>query len=182
MTSHDHESHSRRLAPGKRVLMLVENNFPTDTRVRNEAYTLVEHGYQVTVICLKADGERSREVVGGVTVYRVPTLTVFRKLPASDTSRLKRFARQVLVLAGYVIEYAYFTTACFLVSLYVAFREGFDIVHAHNPPDTLVLVTVPLKLLGKKSVYDHHDLAAELYLSRYRTTRENLITLSLIHI
>ena len=46
-------------------------------------------------------------------------------------------------------------------------RRGFDVMHAHNPPDTLFLVAVPFKLLGKKFVFDQHDLCPELYRSRY---------------
>ena len=43
-------------ASAGRVLMLVENNFPADTRVRNEASTLVAHGYRVIVIALRGAG------------------------------------------------------------------------------------------------------------------------------
>jgi glycosyltransferase involved in cell wall biosynthesis len=46
-------------------------------------------------------------------------------------------------------------------------RRGFDVLHAHNPPDTLFLVALPFKLLGKKFVFDQHDLCPELYRSRY---------------
>lgn len=81
-----------------------------------------------------------------------------------------------MVLIGYVVEYAYFTTACLVLSLYAAVRERFDVVHAHNPPDTLVLVTAILKLLRKKSVFDHHDLSPELYLSRYKTSDSPITT------
>jgi glycosyltransferase involved in cell wall biosynthesis len=40
-------------------------------------------------------------------------------------------------------------------------------MHAHNPPDSLFLVALPFKLLGKKFVFDQHDLCPELYRSRY---------------
>ena len=43
-------------------------------------------------------------------------------------------------------------------------------MHAHNPPDTLFLVALPFKLLGKKFVFDQHDLCPELYRSRYSAT------------
>ena len=56
-----------------------------------------------------------------------------------------------------------------MVSFYVFVRRGFDVIHAHNPPDTLFVVALPFKLLGKKFVFDHHDLCPELYRSRYRT-------------
>ena len=37
--------------------MLVENSFPADTRVRNEASTLVANGYRVTVIAFALPGD-----------------------------------------------------------------------------------------------------------------------------
>ena len=46
-------------------------------------------------------------------------------------------------------------------------KHGFDVIHAHNPPDTLWLVALPWRLLGKKYIFDHHDLCPELYRSRY---------------
>ena len=61
----------------------------------------------------------------------------------------------------------YFTSACFVMTVYVAIKHGFDVIHAHNPPDTLFLVALPFKLLGKRFVFDHHDLSPELYMSRY---------------
>jgi glycosyltransferase involved in cell wall biosynthesis len=48
-------------------------------------------------------------------------------------------------------------------------------MHAHNPPDTLFLVALPFKLLGKKFIFDQHDLSPELYRSRYSAT-EGLYT------
>jgi glycosyltransferase involved in cell wall biosynthesis len=57
--------------------------------------------------------------------------------------------------------------ACLLVASYVFVTRGFDVIHAHNPPDTLFLVALPFKLLGKKFVFDQHDLCPELYRSRY---------------
>lgn len=158
-----------------RVLMLVENRFPADTRVRNEASTLVDNGFKVTVLALRNPGEQPREVVNGVTVYRIPRLTLFEKLPGAESSLVKRLINKVLVVVGYFSEYAYFTGSCLALSLYVAIREGVDVVHAHNPPDTLVVVGAVNKLLGKKFVFDHHDLSPELYMSRYKTG-EDIVT------
>lgn len=158
------------------TLMLVENNYPADTRVRNEATTLAAHGYRVSVIALRKAGESAHEVIDHVHVYRIPRLTLFEKLPSAGSSFLGRILNKVLTVCGYLVEYAYFTSACLLVSFYVLFTRGFDAIHAHNPPDTLVIVALFYKLLGKKSVFDHHDLCAELYLSRYKTLDESLVT------
>jgi hypothetical protein len=61
------------------------------------------------------------------------------------------------------------------MSLYVACKHGFDVIHAHNPPDTLFLVAALYKPFGKKFIFDHHDLSPELYQSRYGANN-NLIT------
>src|SRR5437899_11892926 len=81
----------------------------------------------------------------GVLVYRYPA------------------PREMSGVIGYLFEYGYSTVALFILSLLVYLREGFDVVHAANPPDTLALVAAPYKLLGKRFVYDHHDLVPELY-------------------
>ena len=156
--------------------MLVENSFPADTRVRNEAGTLVANGYRVSVISLRSPGQPWREVVGGVMVYRVPRLTVFDKLPQGHPRGVAKLFHSIRTVFGYLTEYCYFTSACLGLSLYVLVTEGFDVIHAHNPPDTLVLVTGVHRLLGRKVVFDHHDLSPELYLSRYRTNQEGFIT------
>ncbi len=56
-----------------RVLMLLENNsYPGDARVRQEATTLVNAGHQVAVICPRKSGQPRQEIVNGVAVYRFP--------------------------------------------------------------------------------------------------------------
>ncbi len=147
--------------------MLVENCYPADTRVRNEAVALARQGYRVSVIALAGAHEPLTEVVDGVSVHRVPRLTLFAKLPDANPSMLQRLIHKVRVVVGYVAEYAYFTSACLLISLKIGVTEGFDVLHAHNPPDTLFAVALVHKLMGRKFVFDHHDLSPELYRSRY---------------
>ena len=45
----------------------------------------------------------------------------------------------------------------------VLFREGFDVVQICNPPDLLILIALPFKFLGKKIIFDQHDLSPEIY-------------------
>jgi glycosyltransferase involved in cell wall biosynthesis len=159
--------------------MLVENRFPADSRVHDEAFTLKDSGVQVSVIALRGRGERFHEVVNGVPVYRIPALTLFKKLPEGGSSQIKRLVRNVQCVSGYLVEYGYFTTGCLLLSLYVSVRHGFDVVHAHNPPDTLFVVAMVHKIFGKKFVFDHHDLSPELYLSRYTNSANGLVVRAL---
>jgi len=156
-------------ASAVRILMLVENHFPQDTRVKNEAILLTESGYHVSVIALREKGQVMTEVVNGVQVYRLPRLELFKKTSHGNLSRAGLLFLKLKSSLGYLFEYCYFTAACLVVSFYVFIRRGFDVIHAHNPPDTLFLVALPFKLLGKKFIFDHHDLCPELYRSRYRT-------------
>jgi len=129
-----------------RILMLLENNpYPNDPRVRNEANTLADAGYEVSVICPKADKQLAYENLNGVHVHRFPA-------PPEGAG-----------VVGYLSEFGYATLAIFITSLSVLYQRGFDAVHLHNPPDVLVSIALFYKLLGKRIIFDHHDLAAEMY-------------------
>jgi glycosyltransferase involved in cell wall biosynthesis len=141
-----------------RVLLLVENNpYPLDFRVRREAHTLRDAGCQVTVIAPRDDTCRWTEVVDGIKVYRFP------KPPGGSG------------LLSYALEFGYATLAILLLTTWVWIRTGFDIIHAANPPDTLFIVGAVFKVLGKRFVFDQHDLAPETYLSRFDKPREDAV-------
>ena len=58
-----------------RILMLLENNpYRQDTRVRSEASTLVAAGHRVSVICPRGPESRAmrEQVAPGVTLYQYP--------------------------------------------------------------------------------------------------------------
>lgn len=148
---------------GNRVLMLLENNpYPQDPRVRREARSLVVAGYQVSIICPAARGQPWREMLGGVRVYRFPAPP-----PAHG-------------VLGYLWEYGYSMVATFVISLLVFLRVDFDIVHTHNPPDTFVVIAALYQLLGKRFVYDHHDLAPEMYYARFDGKGSQLVYHTLV--
>ena len=131
--------------------MLLENSpYPADDRVRREAHTLTDAGYDVTVICPSDPGQQQHERIDGVSVYRYP------------------YPKEVAGMVGYLWEYGFSMIAISALSLYVFIRKGFDVIHAHQPPDLLVLVAGFYKFFGKKYVLDHHDLAPDLYEARFR--------------
>ena len=47
-----------------KILMWVENHFPQDTRVRNEAALLTDAGYKVAVIALRKQGQPGARDLG----------------------------------------------------------------------------------------------------------------------
>ena len=136
------------------VLMLIENGpFPFDRRMRHLAEALRGAGYNVSVICPRGkDFDQSGyEVIDGIKVYRYPVLFhASRKL-------------------GYFFEYGWALFCLGALSLFVWMRDGFDIIHCANPPDLLFVLAWPFRLLlGKKVVYDQHDLCPELYESKFQ--------------
>jgi glycosyltransferase involved in cell wall biosynthesis len=135
---------------GRWVVMLLENcPYPQDPRVRNEAESLRAAGWRVTVIAPHArERQAPREVIDGVEVVRF-------WLPVTSRNAV-----------GYLIEYtvAHVQLARFALARLFA---GADIVHVNNPPDTLALVFPLVRLLGKRSVFDNHDLFPELFAVRY---------------
>jgi glycosyltransferase involved in cell wall biosynthesis len=140
----------RKSAVVPRVLMLVENNsYPKDPRVRREAEALAKAGYMVSVIspAEKQQGYHAR--INGVEVCRFPAP------PPANT------------LGTYLYEYAYSMMAMSILTFWIFIRHGFDVIHVANPPDTLALVAAPYKLLRKRLVFDHHDLTPELYYARF---------------
>ena len=71
--------------------MMVENYFPQDTRVKNEADLLTDVGYDVSVIALREKDQIASELVNRVQVYRVPHLELFKKT-SSRKSQSRRSA------------------------------------------------------------------------------------------
>lgn len=138
--------------------MLLENNpYPGDHRVRREADSLVSAGFQVTVI---SPGKRALpryENVNGVHVYRFLAPT-----PGDG-------------LLGYAWEYGWSMFSSFYLTMWVFFRRGFDVIHAHNPPDLFVLIAICYRMFGKKFVFDHHDLSPEMYHSRFRNGGKKIV-------
>lgn len=133
------------------VLIIVENlPVPVDRRVWQEATALHQAGYTVSVICPKGNGyDKAYEQIDGVHIYRHP-----RGVEGSGA-------------ATYLLEYAVAFFWEFVLSLKVARRHGFDILHACNPPDLIFLIAIFYKLFGKKFLFDRHDPAPELYAVKF---------------
>ncbi|KJS30827.1 MAG: hypothetical protein VR64_14380 [Desulfatitalea sp. BRH_c12] len=162
-----------------KIVMITESPYPEDTRIKNEATTLVKAGYSVTVIALNFNARPFQETLHGVRVYRLPMITLFAK-SSSKKNWLDFLLYRIKSSLGYILEYVYFTVTGFFLSHYVNLKYGADVVHIHNPPNTLFVIGLSFKLLGKRYVFDHHDLAPELYLSKYQVSQDLLYKLLLI--
>ncbi|MEQ1718644.1 MAG: glycosyltransferase family 4 protein [Hyphomicrobium sp.] len=134
------------------ILIIVENlTVPLDRRVWQEARTLQEAGYTVSVVCPKGGKyTQSYEVLEGIHVFRHP-------LPIEADGAL-----------GYALEYSWALAWEFALSVKAYWKVGFDVVQACNPPDLLFLIAGFWKyLFGKRFVFDHHDINPELYEAKF---------------
>jgi glycosyltransferase involved in cell wall biosynthesis len=134
-----------------RILILVENlPSPFDRRVWQEATALREAGHEVTIICPTGKGYEARyEEISGIAIHRY-------SLPVEAEGAI-----------GYALEYSIALLKTFWLCWKVLFTRGFDAIHACNPPDLFFLIGGFFKLLGKKFVFDHHDINPELYEAKF---------------
>lgn len=65
-----------------KIGMILDQQFPPDSRVENEASTLIDEGHQVFLFCLSYDGISSEEVVNKMEVRRYASSTLEYKLSA----------------------------------------------------------------------------------------------------
>jgi glycosyltransferase involved in cell wall biosynthesis len=135
----------------KRILILVENlPSPFDRRVWQEATALRGAGYGVSIICPTGRGcEKHFEKIDGIEIHRYD-------LPVEASGAL-----------GYALEYGISLACTFALAWKVLLTRGFDAIHACNPPDLFFLIGAFFKLLGKKFVFDHHDINPELYEAKF---------------
>jgi glycosyltransferase involved in cell wall biosynthesis len=136
-----------------KILMLVENlPVPADPRVWKEATTLHEAGFQVCVICPKGatKQQESYTCIDGIHIYRY-------QLPATANSG-----------GAYLKEYCTALLMSCWLSVLVLFRHGFDVIHVANPPDIFFLLGCCYRLLGKKYIFDQHDLAPEMFQVKFK--------------
>src|SRR5262245_5365060 len=135
------------------VVLVIENqSCPRDTRVRQEALTLVSAGLGVSVICPRGstqDTSSAFEVVDGIPVYRY-------RQPWQGEGPLT-----------YMLEYTGALLCTFFLLIWVWMRHGFDVLHTGTPPDLFFLIAAPFKLLGKKFVFDQHDLSPEMFEAKF---------------
>lgn len=131
-----------------KVLIVVENlSVPFDRRVWRECHALRDAGYQVSALSPMGVGRDSawHEEIEGISIFRYPILH------ASGS------------FASYVVEFLNAIVMTFVMMWVVLLRRGFDVVQICNPPDLLIFPVLPFKLLGKKVIFDQHDLCPEIY-------------------
>lgn len=136
----------------RRILIVVENlPVPLDRRVWQEATTLVENGYQVSVICPMGRGwTKPYEVIEGVHIYRHPE-------PTEAHSGAVAYAR----------EYGQAMWHWFRLARLIWRERGFSVIQGCNPPDLIFLLALWYRPWGVRYLFDHHDVCPELFEAKF---------------
>jgi glycosyltransferase involved in cell wall biosynthesis len=120
----------------KKVVMLLSNPFRPDPRVYKEAKTLIEDGYDVSILAW--DREMRYEKVedsDGINVERI------------------RISSSYDNILDMILKLPFFWLCLFIKLI----KRDFDIIHCHDF-DTLPIGLFTAKLKEKKVVYDAHEL------------------------
>jgi len=133
----------------QKLCIIRHGYYPRDPRVRKEAEALIDKGFEVDVVCLKDVGEKSRDNVYGVNIYRLP---------------LRRHRKGMLM---YVLEYSISFMIFSIVVLFRYIKKRYVVIQVNTLPDFLVFVTLIPKLFGVKVVLDMHEAMPELFRSKF---------------
>ncbi len=149
----------------KRVLMVVQNcPFLVDTRVSFESYILQNAGFRVSVIS-PIGMRRDRKIFEnhrGISIYRFPLITLGRGVFS--------------YIVEYLSSYVFISFYCLLIFC----SRGFDIIHFANPPDFFFPIGFLCRLLGRKIIFDQHDLSPEVFTAKYGESRSRGVVYKLL--
>jgi glycosyltransferase involved in cell wall biosynthesis len=133
----------------KKALIFIEDgSFTYDNRVIREADAMLSAGWDVTVISPKYPDDPFKKTLG-------PHLRSYHFPKPTGSS-----------VAGHLLEHTVSLMMGSGLALWVFMRHGFTVFHGCNPMDILWLIALPYKVLGRRYIFDQHDLCPELYLSR----------------
>jgi len=122
-----------------RILMILDQSFPPDIRVENEARSLAEAGFEVTILAIGPDQRRKTDRLGEVRVIR-------DRMPATIRNKMRGLAGTIPLMEFYVAHRMKMIHSVW----------PYDFVHAHD----LYLVGGALKAgrsLAIKVVSDLHE-------------------------
>jgi glycosyltransferase involved in cell wall biosynthesis len=142
------------------VLFVVENlPVPYDRRVWQEALALTAAGFQVSVISPATQlYPKLSEFLEGVHVYRYPMMIEGKSH------------------VGLIVEYVWSFICIFLWTIFVAVRRGFKAIVIANPPEIFFPIIWMWRLLGKKTVFDHHDVTPELFATKFHVDKSIILS------
>ena len=134
----------------RNICMVAYTYYLADARIPKEAEALAQQGIRVDCFCLREKGYAKREVVNGVSIYRLP-LSKYRG------------ASTIKYMLSYIL---FFIMAFFAVSIFYI-RRRYNIVHSHTLPDFIIFTGIIPKLCGAKLILDMHEITPEFFMLKF---------------
>jgi len=144
----------------KKVCMIAYTNYLFDGRIRLEAESLVQWGYEVEILVPKAKSRRRIYEMSGVTVH--------------ELNVIKYGGRHK---SGYIASYIAFLFLAFVACSRLFLTSNVRVIHVHNMPDVLVFAALLPRLFGCRVVLDLHDTVPEMYAAKFENTSRLLMGL-----
>jgi glycosyltransferase involved in cell wall biosynthesis len=126
-----------------KILMILENSFPPDERVGNEIDILLKNGFQITLLCTKRGGKTEKEVIGSLTIHRIP---------------ISKFNYKSGALA---LELPFYFNFWHQKLSGILKQTHFDAMHLHDLPLIKVCVSLAAKF-SMPLVCDYHENRPEI--------------------
>jgi glycosyltransferase involved in cell wall biosynthesis len=140
--------------------MIAFTHYPFDGRVRLEAESLVEWGYEVTFLVPKEKETATTYLLAGVIVKELDVVEYGGK------NKLH-----------YILAYASFMVLAFFACTRLFLQSQVRIFHAHNMPNALVFAALIPRLFGCTLILDVHDTVIETYQAKFGRTSGFLLSL-----
>lgn len=140
----------------KHICMVVSTDFWNDRRVYKEATSVLELGYQLTVICTSRPEDK---IFASCTHQKNQLMKFGNRLNVQVVKLNERKYRATPVLG---LAYAVFWVLCGWLKIFNAVSQvKADLFHFHDI-DTLAIGILPAKFKGKPIIFDCHDIFSEI--------------------
>jgi glycosyltransferase involved in cell wall biosynthesis len=133
----------------KSVCLVVQNVYDSDVRVRRKAEALVDAGYSVDVLALRARNGKKSYSFNGVNVRTIS------------------LGKERGSLARYFFEYATFFLWTFVRLPLQMLRRRYAVIDVNSLPDFLIFASILARWMGAKLILDLHEITPEFYMSKY---------------
>ena len=138
----------------KAAICVIRNSyFPGCVRLQKEIRALRQSGYSVDIICLRRSGQKHKESIDGVRIFRLA------------------YRHKVGSILRYLFEYGLSFVLTLPVVTLLFFRMNYTCIQVNTMPDALVFTTIIPRLFGAKILLDMHEPTPELWITKFGANR-----------
>ncbi len=140
-----------------RICVVRQFYFPQETHLRRDVQALLNEGYKVDVICMRAPGEMLFDRWMSVNIYRIP------------------ISHKRSSFINYIMEYlVFFLSASILIAL-LQIWKGYRVIEIDTMPDFLVFCTLFPKMVGAKVILYFFENMPYLMTRKYSLKNKHFI-------